>query len=263
LEKDALEHLAAELGLQPTYRKAKGYYQEMVDKYHREHERETRRNDTILETRGMFGWRGKIKPSSQVNKSATKTHSCPQSILEARRLLPQYVPEEIQELVEAHEWIDSYCYLKMYKRKYQPYTYLLYGKISKTWESQSPNRVLVRNIRQSQYLCQYESELFHIYRMLNVTYQPGYEKVVGNHRMIGNEWHKDFHVGATQTQTESSRTQQQQQQQPEGGAFDMRQCWKYQMIIRKIIPHHQTQIQMTKPILLIPASTKKTTTISK
>ena len=43
--------------------------------------------------------------------------------------------------------------------------------------------------------------------------------------MIGDEWHAEFHVGATQTQTESSRTQQQQQQQPQqgSGAFDMRQ----------------------------------------
>src|SRR5882757_2189205 len=71
----------------------------------------------------------------------------------------------------------------------------------------------------------YENQLFHVYRTLNMTYQPGYEKVVGNRRMIGDEWHADFHVGATQTQTDSSRTQQQQQQQsPQGGsAFDMRQ----------------------------------------
>ena len=41
--------------------------------------------------------------------------------------------------------------------------------------------------------------------------------------MIGDEWHAEFHVGATQTQTESSRTQQQQQPQQGGDAFDMRQ----------------------------------------
>src|SRR5882757_6091763 len=47
LEKDALERLATELGLQPAYRKAKGYYQEMVDEYHKEHERDqTRRQNT-------------------------------------------------------------------------------------------------------------------------------------------------------------------------------------------------------------------------
>src|SRR5882757_1949389 len=58
-----------------------------------------------------------------------------------------------------------------------------------------------------------------------MTYRPGYEKVVGNRRMIGDEWHADFHVGATQTQTDPSRTQQQQQQpqQQGGSAFDMRQ----------------------------------------
>jgi len=91
LEKDALEHLAAELGLQPTYRKAKGYYQEMVDKYHRDMRE---RPDVMTQYWRLGGCLdgGENQPSSQVNKSATKTHSCPQSILEARRLLPQYRP---------------------------------------------------------------------------------------------------------------------------------------------------------------------------
>src|SRR5882757_1878111 len=170
LEKDTLERLAAELGLQPAYRKAKGYYQEMVDEYHREHERKTRYDNRLKRMDGL----------------------------------------------------DGYCYLKMYKRRYQPYAHLLYGRYPKLGNLNLQEEYLSEIFDNLNICVNYENQLFHVYWMLNVTYQPGYEKVVGNRRMIGDEWHAEFHVGATQTQTESSRTQQQQQPQQGSDAFDMR-----------------------------------------
>src|SRR5882757_4912209 len=141
LEKDALERLAAELGLQPAYRKAKGYYQEMVDEYHREHERETRHDDRILETRGMSGQRRRINHHHQ------RTNP-PQELVEAngrirRLLLPQNVQEEISTLHPS-----------------------IVRKISKTRKSQSTDGVFIRSIRQSQYLHQLREP--GISRILNV-----------------------------------------------------------------------------------------------
>src|SRR5882757_1571017 len=154
LEKDALEHLAAELGLQPTYRKAKGYYQEMVDEYHREHKRETRRNDRILETRGMFGWRGRINYHHKRTNLPREPVPVPRASWKRGDSYPSTVPKEIQELVEVHGRIRQLLLPQNVQEEISTLRPSIVWKISKARKSQSPDGVLVRNIRQSQYLHQ-------------------------------------------------------------------------------------------------------------
>src|SRR5882757_831035 len=102
LERDALEHLAAEMGLQLAYRKAKGYYQEMVDEYHRKHERETRHNDTVLETRGMSGRRKRINHHHKRTNPPQEPIPVPRASWKRGDPYPGSIAKEIQELVEAH-----------------------------------------------------------------------------------------------------------------------------------------------------------------
>src|SRR5882757_6029030 len=154
LEKDALERLAAELGLQPTYRKAKGYYQEMVDEYHRGHERETRRNNRILETRGIFGWRGGINHHHKRTNPPREPVPVPRASWKRGDSYPNTVPEEIQELVEAHGRIRQLLLPQNVQEEVSTLHPSIVRKISKTRKSQSPDGVLVRNIQQSQYLRQ-------------------------------------------------------------------------------------------------------------
>src|SRR5882757_9696138 len=154
LEKDALERLATELGLQPAYRKAKRYYQGMVDEYHREHERETRRNDRILETRGMFGQRGRINYHHKRTNPSREPIPVPRASWKRGDSYPSTVPKEIQELVEMHGWIRRLLLPQNVQEEVSTLRPSIVRKISKARKSQSPDRVLVRNIRQSQYLRQ-------------------------------------------------------------------------------------------------------------
>src|SRR5882757_6460883 len=166
LEKDALEHLAAELGLQPTYRKAKGYYQEMVDEYHREHERETRRNDRILETRGMFGQRGRINYHHKRTNPSREPIPVPRASWKRGDSYPSTVPKEIQELVEMHGWIRRLLLPQNVQEEVSTLRPSIVRKISKARKSQSPDGVFIRSIRQSQYLHQLREP--GISRILNV-----------------------------------------------------------------------------------------------
>src|SRR5882757_9201243 len=154
LEKDALERLAAELGLQPAYRKAKGYYQEMVDEYHREHERETRRNDRILETRGMSGRRGRVNHHHKRTNPSREPVPIPRASWKRGDSYPSTVPEEIQELVEANRRIRRLLLPQNVQEEISTLRPSIIRKISKTRKSQSPDGVFIRSIRQSQYLHQ-------------------------------------------------------------------------------------------------------------
>src|SRR5882757_9147487 len=154
LEKDALERLAAELGLQPTYRKAKGYYQEMVDEYHREHERETRCNNRILETRGMFGQRGRINHHHKRTNPPREPVPVPRASWKQGNSYPSTIPKEIQELVEVHGRIRRLLLPQNVQEEVSTLRPSIIRKISKARKSQSPDGVLVRNIQQSQYLHQ-------------------------------------------------------------------------------------------------------------
>src|SRR5882757_5096459 len=154
LEKDALEHLAAELGLQPTYRKAKGYYQEMVDEYHREHKRETRCNNRILETRGIFGQRGRINHHHKRTNPPREPVPVPRASWKRGDSYPSTVPEGIQELVEAHGRIRRLLLPQNVQEEILTLRPSIVWKISKTRKSQSPDGVFIRSIRQSQYLRQ-------------------------------------------------------------------------------------------------------------
>src|SRR5882757_7297486 len=146
LEKDALERLAAELGLQPAYRKAQGYYQEMVDEYHREHERETRHDDRILETRGMSGRRRRINHHHQRTNPPRKPVPIPRASWKRGDSYPSTVPEEIQELVEANGRIRRLLLPQNVQEDISTLCPSIVRKISKARKSQSPNGVLVQNI---------------------------------------------------------------------------------------------------------------------
>src|SRR5882757_2815613 len=147
----------------------------------------------------------------------------PEHLGSEETLTPVLSPKKYKNWLKRMDGLDGYCYLKMYKRKYRPYAHLLYRRYPKLGKLNLQMKYLSEAFDELNICINYITELFHIYQTSNVIYQHGYEKVVGNHRIIGDEWHKEFHVGATQTQTESSRTQQQQQQQPQGNAFNMRQ----------------------------------------
>ena len=43
----------------------------------------------------------------------------------------------------------------------------------------------------------YETNIFHVYSQINITYPPGFKKVQNNREIIDNPWHETFLVGAT------------------------------------------------------------------
>src|SRR5882757_3702625 len=44
----------------------------------------------------------------------------------------------------------------------------------------------------------YETNIFHVYSQINITYPPGFKKVQNNREIIDNPWHGMFIVGLQQ-----------------------------------------------------------------
>src|SRR5882757_2405544 len=115
----------------------------MVDEYHREHERETRRNDRILETRGMSGWRGRINYHHKRTNPPREPVPIPRASRKRGNSYPSTVPEEIQELVEAHGRIRWLLLPQNVQEEISTLRPSIVRKISKTQRSQSPNGVFI------------------------------------------------------------------------------------------------------------------------
>ena len=102
----------------------------------------------------------------------------------------------------------GYCYLMLFKRKYRPYAFLLYGKNPRLGDlNLDEKEYRSKAFDELNVAINYEKKLIHVYRIKQVTYEEGFERYQnGNNReLIGNWWIPHYTVGATRTETMTER----------------------------------------------------------
>jgi hypothetical protein len=95
--------------------------------------------------------------------------------------------------------MEGYCYLKIYKYKYCPYAFMLYGRYPELGQLNLSADYLSEAFDELNIAVNYGSNMFHVYQHTNVTYPPGFEKINKNREIVDNPWHGAFIVGATTT----------------------------------------------------------------
>src|SRR5882757_881475 len=99
--------------------------------------------------------------------------------------------------IRTKEGQEGYCYLKFYQRRYQPYAFMLYGRHPELRQLNLSANYLSHIFDELNIAVNYETNMFHVYSQINVTYPPGFEKIKRNKGMVDNPWHETFLVGAT------------------------------------------------------------------
>src|SRR5882724_8205493 len=96
----------------------------------------------------------------------------------------------------------GYCYLILFKRKYRPYAFLLYGKNPQLGDLNLDLEYRSEVFKDLNIAVNYEKKLIHVYRAVNVVYAKGFEKYKDNMELIDNWWLPHYIVGATQIDTQ-------------------------------------------------------------
>src|SRR5882724_5958048 len=110
----------------------------------------------------------------------------------------------------------GYCYLILFKRKYRPYAFLLYGKNPQLGDlNLSTEEYLSEVFDELNIAVNYDRKLIHVYRSKTVTYEEGFEKYRNNRELIGNYWLPNYAVGATRTETRSEKARRLQMEEEE------------------------------------------------
>jgi hypothetical protein len=99
----------------------------------------------------------------------------------------------------------GYCYLILFKRKYRPYAFLLYGKNPQLGDLNLSEEYRSNVFMDLNIAVNYPKKLIHVYRAKNVKYAEGFEKYKDNAQLIGNWWLPHYIVGATAVETETIR----------------------------------------------------------
>ena len=96
----------------------------------------------------------------------------------------------------------------LFKRKYRPYAFLLYGKNPQLGDLNLDNEEYRSNaFDELNVAINYEKKLIHVYRVKQVTCEEGFERYQkgNNWELIGNWWIPHYIVGATRTELETER----------------------------------------------------------
>src|ERR1700733_10420257 len=144
------------------------------------------------------------------------------------RDLHKYCPFEYQPSLTSYEntlhptrqtaryknWIrqvcsrGGYCYLLLFKRKYRPYAFFLYGKNPVLGDLNLDKEYRSEAFKELNIAIHYEKKLIHVYRGKGVTYEEGFEQYKGptktNEELIGNCWLPHYTVGATRVETRAA-----------------------------------------------------------
>jgi hypothetical protein len=96
----------------------------------------------------------------------------------------------------------GYCYLILFKRKYRPYAFLVYGKNPELGNLNLCEEYRLNVFMELNIAVNYPKKLIHVYRAKNVTYAEGFKKYKDNEQLIGNWWLPHYIVGATEVETE-------------------------------------------------------------
>src|ERR1700733_15006061 len=114
----------------------------------------------------------------------------------------------------------GYCYLILFKRRYRPYAFLVYGKNPQLGDLDLCNKYHSEAFDDLNIAINYEKKLIHVYQGKGVIYEEGFEKYKNNHELIGNYWLPLYLVGATQVQTRAT-TRQRRIAEGSGGETEM------------------------------------------
>src|SRR5882724_11232832 len=109
----------------------------------------------------------------------------------------------------------GYCYLILFKRRYRPYAFLLYGKNPQLGDLNLDVEYRSEVFKDLNIAVNYEKRLIHVYRAVNVVYAEGFEKYKDNDQLIDNWWLPHYIVGATEIRR--TDLQPEGSTQPQGG----------------------------------------------
>jgi hypothetical protein len=101
----------------------------------------------------------------------------------------------------------GYCYLILFKRRYRPYAFLLYGKNPQLGDLNLDMEYRSEVFEELNVAVNYPKKLIHVYRATNVTYAEGFEKYKDNLQLVDNWWLPHYIVGATNVETRRTEIQ--------------------------------------------------------
>ena len=90
----------------------------------------------------------------------------------------------------------------LFKRKYCPYAFLLYGKNPKLGDINLKAEYRSNAFHELNVAINYKKKLIHVYHVKQAFYEEGFEKYKDNMQLIENWWLTEYLVGATRIEME-------------------------------------------------------------
>src|SRR5882724_3612117 len=120
--------------------------------------------------------------------------------------IPAFAPTEntitpVAKVERYKNWIrqlcnrGGYCYLILFKRKYRPYAFLLYGKNPQLGDLNLDAEYRSEVFGELNVAVNYPKKLIHVYSATSVVYADGFEKYKDNEGLIDNWWLPHYTVG--------------------------------------------------------------------